>query len=218
LIENPTLAAIRERRSIRNFTSEAVTEEQLEAILDSARWAPSGLNSQPWDFVVVRDAGLRSEMGTILKRTTWAWGGFAAAPTLIVVAVDPSRDPEHFVEDGAVAAQNLCLGAQSLGLGSAWAGVFSPRNKRGSVENDIKQLLSLPNSHRVIAVVPIGVANRAGKATRRPLAEMVHYDAYTPKEDSRPRSTTAGTGEAQAEIRRIHEPTIGAAPGSERTR
>jgi nitroreductase len=137
LTDNPTLRAIRERRSVNNFTSAPVTDQQLEAILEAGRWAPSALNSQPWDFVVVRDPQIRTEIGNVLRRITYAWRGFATAPALIVVSVDQSRDPEHFVEDGAVAAQNLCLAAQSLGLASSWAGIYKKRTSRkGVVHHD----------------------------------------------------------------------------------
>ncbi|NIR34597.1 MAG: hypothetical protein GWN07_00695, partial [Actinobacteria bacterium] len=157
MIDNDTLSAIRNRRSIRNFTSEPVTDEQVEAILEAARWAPSARNSQPWDFVVVRDDDRRSDLGRILKGVTFSWAGLAAAPVMIVVSVDHTADPAHFVEDGAVAAQNLCLAAQSLGLASSWAGIFSHRRTRNRAETAIADLVGLPGTHRVIAVVPIGV-------------------------------------------------------------
>ena len=105
MIDNPILAAMRERRSAHRFTAAPVDQEQLDAILEAGRWAPSATNSQPWDFVVVTDPALRAQLGTILREVTWAWSGFAAAPVVIVVSVDPTRDPAHFVEDGAVAAE-----------------------------------------------------------------------------------------------------------------
>jgi len=178
VIDHPTRLSLRDRRSVRNFDSAPISDRQLEAILEAARWAPSGRNSQPWTFVVVRDADLRSRLGVVLRRITWAWGAFASAPTMIVVSVDPALDPDHHVEDGAIAAQNLCLAAHSLGLGSAWAGVLGRRGGRRSVEGAIRRLLGLPAAHRVVAVIPIGGAARAGKSTRRPLAQMVHFDRF----------------------------------------
>jgi nitroreductase len=179
MVDNLTLKAIRERRSTLDFTSEPVTDDQIEAILEAGRWAPSALNSQPWDFVVVRDPQLRTGIAIILRRITWAWGGFAKVPVMIVVSVDPSRDPDHFVEAGAVATQNLCLAAHSLGLASSWAGVYgSARAAAGNVEQDLKAVLSVPETHRIIAVVPIGVAQVEGTSSRRPLAEIVHHDRF----------------------------------------
>lgn len=185
MIDNPTLAAIRQRRSAHRFTTEPVDPEQLEAVLEAGRWAPSATNSQPWDFVVVRDPALRSHMGAILREVTWAWAGFAAAPAMIVVSVDTKRDPAHFVEAGAVAAQNLCLAAHAVGLASSWAGVYEGAG-RSAAERDIKKLLSLPRTHRVIAVVPIGMSAHRTQGSRRPLAGMIHWDGYraAPESDS----------------------------------
>jgi nitroreductase len=190
MIDNPTLAAIRERRSTNRFISQPITDEQLDAILEAGRWAPSALNSQPWDLVVVTDPSLRSQMGTILRDITWAWSGFAAAPAMIVVSVDPSRDPAHFVEDGAIAAQNLCLAAHSVGLASSWAGVYSKDARKGTVEKALKKLLALPHTHRIIAVVPVGTAAHVGRGSRRPLAEIVHRDRFHPLPESNPEAST----------------------------
>jgi nitroreductase len=190
MIDNPTLQTIRERRSALDFTSEPVTDEQIEAILEAGRWAPSYLNSQPWDFVVVRDAQLRTGLAIILKRVTWAWGGFAGVPVMVVVSVDPTRDPDHFVEAGAAATQNICLAAQSLGLASSWAGIYgSNRASTGNVDQDLKAVLSLPQTHRIIAVVPIGVAGAQRPSSRRPLAEIEHRDHFRSRPASDPEAS-----------------------------
>ena len=190
MIDNSTLATIRERRSVNSFLSTPISDEQLDAILEAGRWAPSYLNSQPWGFVVVTDPALRAEMGAILREITWAWSGFAAAPAMIVVSVDPARDPGHFVEDGAIAAQNLCLAAHSVGLASSWAGVYARDARKGTVEKALKKLLALPRSHRVIAVIPIGTAAHVGRGSRRLLAEIVHRDRFHPLPESDPQAST----------------------------
>ncbi len=203
MIENPTLRAIRERRSVRNFTPEPVTDEQLEAILEAGRWAPSARNSQPWEFVVVRDPQIRSEMGDILRRATFAWKGFATAPVMIVVSVDQSRDPDHFVEDGAVATQNLCLAAQSLGLASSWAGIQAKRAGKTSVVGALRTLLGLPRTHRIVAVVPVGTSRHATSATRRPLAEMVHYNRFLASPDAATGETPSASASTDDESRHL---------------
>jgi nitroreductase len=190
MIDNPTLQAIRERRSVHRFVSEPISDEQLEAILEAGRWAPSALNSQPWDFVVVADPQIRSQIGTILEQVTLSWRGFAAAPAMIVVAVSPLRDPNHYAEDGAIAAQNMCLAAHSMGLASSWAGVYAMNAKNGAVEKTLKDLLGLPRTHRVIAVIPVGTAAHVGRSARRPLAEIVHRDRFHPTPEAAPEAST----------------------------
>ena len=131
--ENEVLRAIRTRRSVTRFTEAAVSDEQLESVLEAGRWAPSYINSQPWDFIVVRDHALRARMAEVLKRVTLAWQGFAMAPVLVAVAIDPTRDPSHSVEGGAAAVQNMALAAHSLGLASSWAGLHAADGGKGSV-------------------------------------------------------------------------------------
>ena len=159
------------------FDEAAVSDEQIEAILEAGRWAPSYINSQPWEFVVVRDPQLRARAVDILRRVTISWQGFGQAPALIVVAVDASKDPRHFVEDAAAAAQNMVLMAHSLGLASFWAGLYAPEAK-GSPEEDLKSLLSIPKAFRVVATLPIGFPAYSPAGSRRSLGEMVHVDGY----------------------------------------
>ncbi len=94
------------------------------------------------------------------------------------MAVDPWKDPQHFVEAGAVAAQNMALAAHSLGLASYWAGVYNPRRRRGTPEAKIKKLLNIPREHRVIAILPVGTPAYEDRGERRELSELVHYDRY----------------------------------------
>jgi nitroreductase len=110
---------------------------------------------------------------------TISWQGFAQAPVIIIVAVDISTDPRHYTEDGAAAATNMTLVAHSLGLASFWAGVCAEYDGRGSPEDDIRALLSIPRKLRIISALPIGVAASQPEATRRPLSEMIHWDGYT---------------------------------------
>lgn len=176
--ENEVLRVIRTRRSVTRFTEAPVSDEQLETILEAGRWAPSYINSQPWEFIVVRDADMRARLAEVLKRVTLAWHGFAQAPVLVAVAVDPTRDPSHSVEDGAAAVQNMALAAHSLGLASFWAGLHAAVGGKGSVVEEIRGLLDLPKHMSLVAMLPIGAAGYEAKADRRPLAESVHAEKY----------------------------------------
>lgn len=186
MAKNELLKAIEERRSIIRFEPKPVTDEQIRAILEAGRWAPSFANSQPWEFIVVKDEELLGELNGLVQRIAVARRGQVAlskaglgdAPVVIVVAVDPWKDPRHFVEAGAVAAQNMALAAYGLGLASYWAGVYHPRRRGGTPEAKIKKLLNIPREHRVIAILPIGVPAYEDRSERRELSELVHYDRY----------------------------------------
>jgi nitroreductase len=133
----------------------------------------------------VTDPQIRSQIGTILEQITLSWRGFAAAPVMIVVAVSPLGDPNHFVEDGAIAAQNICLATHSIGLTSSWAGVYGKK----AVDKALKKLLALPPTHRVIAVIPVGTAAHVSQGARRPLAELVHRDRFHPTPQAGPEAS-----------------------------
>jgi len=176
--DNDVLRTIRGRRSVIRFTDQPVHDDELAAILEAGRWAPSYINSQPCEFLVVRDATSRARLAEILRRITVAWQGFATAPASIVVMADPARDPRHFSADGAAAVQNMCLAAHSLGLATFWAGLHSTPETRGSAESELKAALGIPPALQLVAVVPIGHPAYEAGTSRRPLSEIVHLETY----------------------------------------
>lgn len=192
--ENEVLRAIRDRTSIFRFKEEAIADDKLEMVLEAGRWAPSYANSQPWTFIVVRDESKRQALGTLVQRISLArrgnigitTSGIGNAPVVIAIAVDPWRDSKHYIEAGAIAAQNMALMASSLGLGTFWAGIFDLENKRRSIEGKIKKVLGIPKEMRVIALLPVGVPayspKRDAKTRRAALSELVRYDSFESEE------------------------------------
>lgn len=177
-MENEVLKAIKERRSIIRFKPEPVTEEKIQAILEAGRWAPSFANTQPWEFIVVKDSAVKQKLSDIAKNVTISHEGIEGASAVIVTCVDPEKDPHHFIEDGAVATQNMALAAQSLGLASYWTGIYSLQNIKGSAEEKVKKALNIPQKYRVISFLPIGLPAYAKEKERKRLKELVHYDQY----------------------------------------
>ncbi len=162
------LEAIRTRRSIRRYKKEPVPEEMLEQILEAGRWAPSADNSQPWNFIVLRDENLMSEIAEV---TTY--GKFLAkAPLGIAVIIDPNAST-HPVEDGAIATQNMLLAAHALGLGACWIGSY------GSVyEDKVKETLKVPEEKRLLSIISIGFPTETREKMRKGLKELVFTNLY----------------------------------------
>ena len=171
--------AIMQRRSIYQFKPEAVPSESITSILEAGRWAPSYANTQPWEFITVTDSKLKQEVSDIAKETMTAHAGVEGAQVIIATCVDPERDPHHFIEDGAVATQNMALAAHSLGLATYWVGILSPENERNSVEHKIKQVLNIPERIRLISLLPIGVPAYGIEKQRKRLEEICHIDKYS---------------------------------------
>jgi len=184
MIENEVLRAIRERRSILRFRSDPVDDGKINAILEAGRWAPSSGNSQPWEFIVVKDADKRQRISDLAGRITVARKGIEGAPAVIVTCVDPEKDSSHFVEDGAVATQNMALAAHSLGLASYWVGIYDRENMKGSVEEAVKEVLSIPKEYRVIAFLPIGQPLYNMQKDRKKLTEITHHDKFGNKPEA----------------------------------
>lgn len=142
-----TFETIFTRRSIRAFTEQDISEVDITHILGAAMSAPSANNSQPWDFIVIRDKAARD---AITLCTPYA-GMAPKAPVCIVVCGDTTRGKSagFWVQDCAAAMQNLLLAARALGIGSVWIGIHPVEDRVSAV----KQLFSLPPH-----VIPLGIA------------------------------------------------------------
>jgi len=179
LMSNPVLETIKKRRSIVRFESTPIEKEKVEAVLEAGQWAPSFLNKQPWKFIVVTDRSIKEQLSQIVP--TAFTKAIVEAPVCIAVAVDTEEDSFHFVEDGAIATQNMALAAHSLGLYSCWIGVFNLRGEKNSSEIKIKKVLDLPKAYRVISLLPIGhPLGEIPKKSRKVLEQLVYQEKFDP--------------------------------------
>ncbi|HUV73906.1 MAG TPA: nitroreductase family protein [Anaerolineae bacterium] len=144
------LDVIRKRRTVRAFTDEEVTDEQVETILQMAMYAPTYMNRQPWHFVVVRDKELQKSLGETLGVRPY----IQQASAVIAVYGDPNISNTWDL-DGCAAIENMLIAATALGLGSAWAG--SPGNLAwGEAEQLMKDALEVPAGFRALSLVCLG--------------------------------------------------------------
>ena len=176
-MDNQVLDAIKKRRSVGRFESTEVKDDELEEILEAGRWAPSWLNKQPWNFIVIKDQKTKEKLSEVVP-TTFVQG-LKEASVCISVIVNPEEDQYHFVEAGAVASQNMALAAHSMGLQSSWIGVFDIKEQKNSAESKVKQILEIPKKHRVIALLPIGhVKYDIPKKERKPLHKIMYHEKF----------------------------------------
>jgi len=168
--------AIKNRRSVRAFTNEPVSDEEVMKIIDSARWAPSAGNIQPWEFVVVRDAEIKRGLSAAALDQTL----IEEAPVVIVVCANQLRSASGYgsrgvnlycLQDTAAATQNMLLAAGALGLATCWVGAFQ--------EEEARKVLNIPSGVRPVAIIPVGhPAEKPVARSRRPLSEIVHHEAF----------------------------------------
>ncbi len=164
---NPVLEAIFKRRSIRKFTSDPISRDQVQLILQAGQWAPSGLNNQPWLFLPVW-AGDSRQKG--LAECTKYSKIISAAQLCIVVFLDKEQIYSVLKDQQAAGAciQNMLLAAHSLGLGSVWL---------GEILNQELQVLSNlnldPEKYALMAVVALGYPAQDGSSQRKALSELL---------------------------------------------
>jgi len=164
--QNPVLEAIYSRRSVRDYTPEPIPKDTIYEIIRAGTWAPSGLNNQPWRFVIVQDAEKREALaqltryGEIIRR----------APVVIAVFVDKDAMYHEVKDHQAMGAciQNMLLATHALGLGAVWLGEIL---KNADL---VRQTLSLPENLDLMAVVALGhPKHRNQRSSRKPLEEVI---------------------------------------------
>ena len=161
--------AIRARHSTRAFEYRAIPKDALVQLVDCGRWAPSGRNEQPVEYVVVDDRALVKELALLTDN-----GRFATEAGALVVVV--SRDVKYALEDGAAAVENVLLAATALGYASCWIA-----GDKKDYAGRVLARLEVPDGWRLIALLAIGTEapDAPTKAReRRPIQEILHWNRY----------------------------------------
>jgi len=175
--------AILTRRSVRKFTDDAVTDEELGQIFEAVRWSPSWANTQVWEFVVVRDKTLIEKVVQTYSEKNPAIKCSLSASALIVACAQTgvsgcyagqelTRLKNWYMFDLGIACQTLSLKAHELGLGTVIVGMLD--------HAACKKIIGVPDSHEVVAVIPIGrpaLPLRPGSG-RKTISEMTHLNEF----------------------------------------
>ena len=170
------LEAITNRRSIRNYKKQDLTEGTVERLLEAARQAPSAGNVQPWAFVVAK----KPETKQKLSNAAYDQKSLMEASIVIVVCADQKRAAESYgtrgrtlycFQDTAAAIENILLTACSLGLGTCWIGAFT--------EEEVRKIINCPLELRPVALIAVGYPNESPpQRARRPSSEVVHEETF----------------------------------------
>ena len=144
------LDLIRKRRTIRRFTEDNVSEEQVDTLLEMAMCAPNRLNGQPWHFVVIRDKELQKQIADTYQVRPYV----EQAPVVIAIGANPAESATWMMDISA-AAENLLLAATAMGLGGAWFG--APGTVLWQQTEDLlREVLSIPPHIRIPTMLAIG--------------------------------------------------------------
>lgn len=168
------LEVIYSRKSVRAFTGENIGQELLDEIVKAGMAAPSAVNMQPWEFVIIRDRAMLDRLGDGLPYAKMIYKAAAAA----IVCMDPAKAHDKMLEyaviDASCAAQNILLAAEALGLGACWTAAY-PRQDRMVY---VRRCLGIPEHILPLAVIPIGVPDGTEQPKDKYKPEKIHRERW----------------------------------------
>ena len=175
------LRPIRRVSQIRQYTSDPVPDDVIKELLELVRWTGSSKNTQPWQFVVVRDTEKLKAIAGLRPNINWA----SSAPLGIAIVLDGASPHSEAYDEGRL-TERLLTGATMLGYGGgvAWFG-------EDEHQKSVKRTLGIPDDKTARQIVMIGKPKSKddprpyGPARgRKPLNEIAHYERWgqrTPK-------------------------------------
>jgi len=165
-------SALLKRRSIRKYTDQAILSGTIDKLLKSAMYAPSAMNNQAWQFIVVNQ---RKKLDKILKVIPHAeMLKSAQAAVLICGDLNLEKNIDYIQQNCSAATQNLMLCAHGLGLGSCWIGVYPVKE----TISGLQELFKLPEYVTPISLVSLGYPAENPIAEDRFKTEKVHFNQW----------------------------------------
>lgn len=149
------LDLLKKRRSVRNFTAEPVSPEDLDKLLGAALLAPSGKGKKSLEYIVIQDRETIAQLKTV---KTHGSTPLASAPLAIVV-MGNQRESDTWVEDASIASILIQLEAVTLGLGSTWVQLRLREGSEGPCEDTIRKKLGIPENYGILNIIAIGHGN-----------------------------------------------------------
>jgi nitroreductase len=160
------IEAIRDRRSIRAYQQKLVERSIIEQIVDCARLAPTALNEQPWDFVVLTRKADFERIPPMIGH-----GEFIANAAFAVLVL--ARETDYAVEDCCAATENLLIAAAARGIGSCW--VAGTKQAYGPA---VVREFGAPADRQLVAIVSFGYPAEEPKVEKRALNDVLHWERF----------------------------------------
>lgn len=175
---------IEQRESVRGYLQKQVEREKIDKILSAGRLSPSACNAQAWKFIVCDDPDIVSKIAkTLHDPLIKNINKFALSAPAFIVIVDSKRNltsgiggiiknKDFTSTDIGIAAENICLAATELGLGTCMMGWFK--------EKDVKEILNIPKNREVHLIISLGYHDNQDvrKKVRKPFEDVVSYNTY----------------------------------------
>jgi nitroreductase len=158
--------AVRTILAVRTYQDRPVPADVVRRIVEAGWLSASAKNDQPWHFIVVEDRATLQQIGALARS-----GPYIAQAALAIAVV--IEDTPFAVSDASRAIQSMMLAAWSEGIGSNWVGYLGP--------NEVKPLLGIPESLKLLAILPFGYPAQAtgqGKKERKPFGDVAHRGRF----------------------------------------
>lgn len=169
------LDLIMKRRSIRKYTSEKVSDNQITDILKAAMAAPSASNLRPCEFIVVKDEAMKKKLADVHP-----YAKMCAGASCVIVVIGDKSNPK-WIEDGSAATENILLMVASLNLGAVWVDVRGCKYGGVDDETSVRKVLGIPDSYGVLCMIPIGHPAEGKPPRTQYDPNKIHYDKFGQK-------------------------------------
>jgi len=179
-----TIQTIMTRRSVRKFKKDPIPDDVLEAMLQSARFAPSWANTQCWRFIIVKEDEMKNKLSEAFPPRNPGLPSLLMAPLVIVAIAERFKSGYYkgeastdkgeywYMFDVALSLQNMVLTAWDKGVGSVYLGLFDSKK--------VKEILGIPENYEVVAIVPFGYPDEEPKCPpRKDLKELVFHEKFS---------------------------------------
>lgn len=162
------------RVSVRQFTGEPISQQQIDTLLQCAMAAPSAINKQPWAFIVITDTALLQRIGNEMTNSRCQNNPACAfVPCGDLTKAIPDL-PEFWINDVSAATENLLLAAHAMGLGAVWTGVHPSAERVAQLQS----LLNLPEHIVPLCIVPVGYPAETPAIKEKFSADNIHYNGW----------------------------------------
>ncbi|TXT61342.1 MAG: putative NAD(P)H nitroreductase YodC [Promethearchaeota archaeon] len=138
------LKFLKERRTIRCFKDEMISEKELNMILEAGQWAPSASNRQAWKFIVLKNKDIINKLSNEA-----IYGKFVReAPVVVAIVGEVHENPNWYIQDTSLASMNMILMAWSLNIGTCWIGSMDRERA--------KEILGMKKDNFLLTILPFG--------------------------------------------------------------
>lgn len=159
--------AIKNRKSVREYSDKAVSRDLIEKIIDAGRLAATARNEQPWEFVVTSDKETLKRICDMCPN-----GSFIKEASYLIAVF--SKDTKYYIEDCSAATENMLLAIEALGLGGCWVA----GDKKDYAEN-IRKMFNAPGGYKLVSMITAGYPRKEEKPrAKKSLKDILRWEKY----------------------------------------